>query len=71
MYQLNTSYSDAACSVLLNPFTAKAKVYFSSGGEYTFRKVSRRAIAKAIATDVFTGGLPSVGQWVNRNLLTR
>jgi hypothetical protein len=69
MYALNTDYSDACCSVQVNPFTATAKVWFWTGGEYTFRKVSRRAIAKAIAVDYFTGGLPSVGQWVNKALL--
>jgi hypothetical protein len=68
-YSLNTRFSDAACVVELNPIKAKAKVWFWSGGPYTFRKVSRRAMAKAIVVDFCTGGLPSVGQWVNRNLL--
>ena len=71
MFSLNTEFSDAVCSLKVNPFTATAKVYFWHGPEYTFRKVSRRAIAKAVAQDVFTGGVPSVGQWVNQNLLTR
>lgn len=68
-YNLNCQYSDAVCSVKLNPFTATAEVYFWSGGPYTFRKVSRRAIAKAIAEDFARGGLLSPGKWVNRNLL--
>jgi hypothetical protein len=69
MYALNTTYSDACCSVKVNPFTGKAKVWFWTGGEYVFSKVSRRALLKAAAVDFCTGGLPSVGQWVNRNLL--
>lgn len=68
-YNLNCQYSDACCDVRLSPLTGKASVWFWSGGEYRFAKVSRRAIVKAIATDFFTGGLPSVGRWVNRNLL--
>ena len=68
-YSLNTSYSDAVCSVKLNPFAATAEVYFWSGGPYNFRKVSRRAILKAVAEDLLQGGLASAGKWVNRNLL--
>lgn len=68
-YSLNTSYSDAVCSVKLNPFAATAEIYFWSGGPYNFRKVSRRAMVKAIAEDFVRGGLVSPGQWVNRVLL--
>ena len=68
-YSLNTSYSDAVCSVKLNPLAATAEVYFWSGGPYNFRKVSRRAMAKAIAEDLVRGGLLSPGKWVNRVLL--
>jgi hypothetical protein len=71
MYALNTSYSDAACEVTLNPFAGTAKVWFWQGGPYTYRNVSRRAIAKAIAVDYFTGGLPSVGQWLHANCINR
>jgi hypothetical protein len=68
-YALNTSYSDAACSVEVNPLRGTATVWFWQGGPYTYRKVSRRALCKAIAEDFVMGGLPSVGQWVNRTLL--
>ena len=68
-YSLNTRFSDACCVVELSPIRGKAKVWFWSGGAYEFRKVSRRAIIKAIAKDALQGGLPSVGQWVNQNLL--
>jgi hypothetical protein len=71
MFSLNTSYSDAACEVTLNPFAGTAKVWFWQGGPYTYKRVSRRAIAKAIAVDYFTGGLPSVGQWIHTNLHKR
>lgn len=68
-YSLNTQGSDAACVVNLNPFNATATVWFWTGGPYTFTKVSRRVLVKAIATDLLTGSLPSVGQWVNKALL--
>ena len=71
MFSLNTFYSDAACEVTLNPFAGTAKVWFWQGGPYTYRNVSRRAIAKAIAVDYFTGGLPSVGQWLHANCINR
>ena len=68
-YSLDTRYSDAVCSVKLNPFAATAEVYFWNGGPYNFRKVSRRAIVKAMAEDFLLRGLASPGKWVNRNLL--
>jgi hypothetical protein len=68
-YSLNTEYSEACCVVELSPIRGKATVWFWGGGAYEFRKVSRRALLKAAAVDFFTGGLPSVGQWVNRELL--
>ena len=68
-YSLNTSYSDAVCDVRLNPFKATASVWFWSGGEYRFTKVSRRAMVKAIAEDFVMRGLVSPGKWVNRVLL--
>ena len=68
-YDLNCSYSDAVCSVKLNPLAATAEVYFWSGGPYSYRKVSRRAMIKAIAEDFLRGGLVSPGKWVNRVLL--
>jgi hypothetical protein len=71
MFQLNTEYSEAACEVTLNPFTGTAKVWYWSGGPYTYKRVSRRAIAKAIVTDVVTGGLSSVGGWIHTNLHKR
>lgn len=70
-YSLNTQGSDACCVVNLNPFKATATVWFWSGGPYKFSNVSRREIVKAIATDLMCGGLPSVGQWINKNLLAR
>ena len=68
-YSLNCQYSDAVCDVRLNPLKATASVWFWSGGEYRFTKVSRRAMVKAIAEDFVRGGLLSPGQWVNRVLL--
>ena len=68
-YSLNTRYSDAVCDVRLRPFAGTAQVWFWSGGPYNFRKVSRRAMVKAIAEDFLRGGLASPGQWVNRVLL--
>jgi|LauGreDrversion4_2_1035121.scaffolds.fasta_scaffold18311_15 hypothetical protein len=68
-YSLNTANSEAACSVRINPLTATARVWFWSGGEYIYRNLSRRSIAKAIATDLLRGHLPSVGAWVNTNCL--
>lgn len=68
-YALNTSYSDACCDVRLNPIAGTAQVWFWCGGPYNFRKVSRRAMVKAIAQDLLLGGVPSVGRWVHRNLL--
>ena len=68
-YSLNTSYSDAVCDVRLNPIAGTAQVWFWSGGPYNFRKVSRRAIVKAVAEDFLLRGLASPGKWVNRNLL--
>ena len=67
-YDLNCSYSDACCQVTLNPFRGTATVWHWSGGPYTYRKVSRRALCKAIAEDFVMGGLVSPGQWVNRTL---
>ena len=68
-YDLNCSYSDACCQVTLDPFRGTATVWFWTGGEYKYACVSRRAIVKAIAEDVVLGGVTSVGQWVNKNLL--
>ena len=68
-YSLNTGYSTACCEVKLNPLSGKASVYFWTGSKYSYRKVSRRAMVKAIAVDFCTGGLPSVGKWVNETLL--
>jgi hypothetical protein len=70
MFQLNTQGSDAACEVTLNPFTGTAKVWYWSGGPYTYKRVSRRAIAKAIVEDALLG-LPSVGGWIHTNLHKR
>jgi hypothetical protein len=71
MFSLNTSYSDAACEVTLNPFAGTAKVWFWQGGCYNFSNVSRREIVKAIAIDLVSGGLPSVGQWLHANCINR
>jgi hypothetical protein len=68
-YSLNTAGSDAACVVKVNPLRATAEVWFWQGGGYRYQGLSRRSIAKAIATDLLRGHLPSVGAWVNANCL--
>jgi len=70
-YDLNCSNSDACCQVTLNPLRGTATVWHWSSGPYTYRNVSRRALLKAAAEDCVMGGLPSVGQWVNRTLRAR
>lgn len=69
MFALNTAYSTCADPVEVNPFTGVVSVDFLKGGPYRFTHVSRREIVKALAVDLFTGGLPSVGQWINRVVL--
>jgi hypothetical protein len=69
MFSLNTIGSTAASEVSVNPFTATAKVTFANlYGPYTYKNVSRRAIIKAVANEIFKGGQPSVGEWVNTTL---
>ncbi len=68
MFALNTIGS-CVREVRLNPFTGTAKVTFRTGhGPYTFRGVSRRQLAKAVLLEA-VGGVPSVGEWVNKTLL--
>jgi hypothetical protein len=65
MFALNTTGSDCAREVRVNPFTGTAKVTFRNGyGPYTFRGVSRRQLAKAVLLEA-VGGVPSVGRFVN------
>jgi hypothetical protein len=65
MFALNTTGSDCAREVRVNPFTATAKVTFANGyGPYRFTRQSRRALVKAMLTELI-GGQKSVGQWVN------
>ena len=68
MFKLNTLGS-CVREASLNPFTGTAKVQFrGSEVTYQFKNVSRRQLAKAVAMEAL-GGVPSVGEWVNRNLL--
>jgi hypothetical protein len=65
MFALNTTGSHCASEVRVNPFTGTAKVTFRTGhGPYTFRKVSRRQLAKAVLLEA-VGGVPSVGSFIN------
>jgi len=71
MFSLNTTNSDAACSVKLNPFTGTAEVWFWSGGPYVYHNVSRLAIVEAIAESLMFGNVGSVGEWIHEHLTNR
>lgn len=65
MFALNTIGSIAASEVRVNPFTGTAKVTFRNGyGPYTYRNISRRQLAAAVAQEVL-GGVDSVGEFIN------
>jgi|LauGreDrversion4_2_1035121.scaffolds.fasta_scaffold343431_3 hypothetical protein len=70
MFALNTLGSFCARKVVVNPLSGTAQVQFrGSEVTYQFKKVSRRALAKAVAVDLLAGGQPSLGEWVNKTLL--
>ena len=70
MFSLNTFHSTAVDTLSVNPFTGTVKVTFwNTWTNYTFTKVSRRAILKAILKDAIQGELVGAGGWVNKQLL--
>ena len=65
MFKINTTGSDCARKLSVNPFTGTAKVTFRNGyGPYRFTGISRRELTKAVLREAI-GGVPSVGSFIN------